>query len=549
MSPRLSRALARYTSRQDKSELNALRHELVSFRERMEVAQALSDAGYHRAAALWFAAALRQGGGLRAPVIAYRLGNALRMAGHDRPAARVLDAVCVVRPEWGEPAHSLAWLYRNAGNVEKSADVMERWLNRTPQSERDLKGVAAFVLEMGLVNRAAALLARIPQPTPSLQTERAMLLLQLGRFDEAIKLLEESLARDPVQGGGWLRLAMARKWESTRDSPLEAMQAALNQPGLDDETRAALAFALVKVDDDLGLFEEAWARSVQANTLRKRSAHFDRKAWIAYEMNTYQVFIKDFMEDLSLECDEGLPQPVFVVGMPRSGTTLIERRLGRHSLLRPIGELEVIELLAVEMCGRHNYPHALKSAPAKAFYDTARRWSFLVPGQNKIGQREIDKNPMNYMYLGFISKVFPHSKIIHCRRDPLNTALSLWFQNFAHPRMDYSYDIEDIAWMYGFYRRLMAWWAQVLPKRWLTIDYESLAAQPDSTLRRLVADLGLDWEPKVLESPGESEGAITTASMWQARQPVYTHAINRAHRYERWIGPLRQALQREGIEA
>ena len=376
-----------------------------------------------------------------------------------------------------------------------------------------------------------------------------MLLLQMGRFEEAVILLKESLARDPVQGGGWLRLAMAQKWEAIQDSPREAMQAALNRPDLDHETKAAVAFALVKVNDDLGLLKEAWARSEQANALRKRSSHFDRRAWIAYEKNTYQVFRRTFLENSPLEQRLDLPQPVFVVGMPRSGTTLIERRLGRHSRLRPMGELEVVELLAVELCGRQNYPHALESVPAEALVAAARRWSLLVPGQNKTGQRDIDKNPMNYMYLGFIYKVFPNAKIIHCRRDPLNTALSLWFQNFAHPRMDYSYDIDDIAWMYGFYRRLMEWWAQVLPQQWLTVDYESLVAKPELTLRRLISELGLDWEPAVLDSPGENEGTIKTASMWQARQPIYTHAINKADRYECWIEPLREALQREGIEA
>lgn len=234
--------------------------------------------------------------------------------------------------------------------------------------------------------------------------------------------------------------------------------------------------------------------------------------------------------------------------MPRSGTTLIERRLGRHSGLQPSGELEVIETLGVELTGPGSYPHRLAERDSEAFTDSAGRWRSLIPAGVREGCQVIDKNPMNFIHLGLICRLFPNAKIIHCRRNALDTALSLWFQNFAHPRNDYAYRMEDIAWMYGFYRRLMDWWEEVLPVRLTPLDYEALVESPEACLRETASALGLEWESSLLEAPGQGEGAISTASMWQARQPLYRHAAGRARNHEPWIDPLREALQREGID-
>lgn len=546
MNERLSTALAqRAAVPEQRRYLRAARHDHIQFRERIEVAQALSETKDHRLAALWYASALRYAGEPRAPAVGYRLGNELRMAGHGSAAARVLEEVCAARPEWGEPAHSLAWLYRNAGRPLAAAEVLQRWLAAFSPTAKARKAVAHFLLDMGLVDRAEAMLERIASQEPVLQTERARLLLNLGRFAEAEKLLLASLEQDPTQGDAWLRLAQVRRWESAEQSPLESMQAALRRPGLDDSMRAAIAFALVKVNDDLGRYEQAWSRALEANALRRHSARFERTSWNAYESYIYQVFDRNYSK---IDSEAAAARsPVFVVGMPRSGTTLLERRLGRHSRLQAVGELEVIDSLALELVGRQNYPLGLASLPPRVFVGVAREWETRIPGGIRNGCAVMDKNPLNYIHLGFIFKLFPYARVIHCRRNPLDTVLSLWFQNFAHPGNDYAYDMSNLAWTYGFYRRLMAWWERVLPQRILALDYETLVDQPETTLRGLVSDLGLDWEDAVLESQGEGDGAITTASLWQARQPFYKYASGRARNYEPWIQPLREALQREGV--
>lgn len=548
MNPAMAAALARYpVGAEARRRVRDLRHSEFPLGDRLDVARQLAGQGAHRAAALWLARAVRQAPEADLPEVAYRLGNALRLAGHPRPAAIVLEAVCSERPGWDEPVRSLAWLYRHAGSPGAAAAVMQRWLDAPGITDHDLRTGAGFLLDLGRVAEAEAALGRVVAPDPALLAERGSLLLKLGRFDEGERVLRESLRRDPSQGGAWLRLVQVRRWASAAGSPMAELQAARSRPGLDAPMAAAIGFALVKVSDDLGRFEQAWAEAERANALRSDSAHFDRAAWARYENTLYHVFTRETLERISNR-RPGSPAPVFVVGMPRSGTTLIERRLGRHSRLYPCGELELVEALGLELAGDRQYPHGLAGVADEAFARAAGTWPGRVPGGIPAGQEAIDKNPINFIHLGLIYKLFPEARIIHCRRNPLDTALSIWFQNFAHPRNDYAYRMEDLAWMYGFYQRLMGWWERTLPRPLLAVDYERVVADPEGELRKLVSGLGLEWEGAVPEAPAGGEGAIATASLWQARQPTYRHAAGRARNYEPWIEPLRKALRREGVD-
>ncbi|MGH8127494.1 MAG: sulfotransferase [Gammaproteobacteria bacterium] len=548
MKPALAMALARHAEGPEpRRQLRSLRHVDRDLNDQLDAAQQLTGQGAHRAAALWLACALRNAPKTRLADIAYQLGNALRMSGHGHPAAIILEAVCAHDSGWAEPAHSLAWLYRNAGQVQAAAAVMERWLAAPATTTHALRTGAGFLLDMDQVAQAESLLARIEAPSPTELAQRGSLLLKLGRFVESEALLRESLRRDPAQGAAWLRLAQVKRWVSVEESPLTSMQVAQARPGLSEEMQAAIGFALVKVSDDLGDYEQAWAEAERSNRLRGQSVRFDIEAWERYESLIYQIFDSAFLKN-TLDNKRDLPAPVFVVGMPRSGTTLIERRLGRHSRLTAAGELEVVEALGVELSGTQSYPQGLAGLSNDAFAAAARRWTISVPGGVQSGTEAIDKNPLNFINIGLILRLFPHARIVHCRRDPLDTALSLWFQNFAHPRGDYAYRMSDLAWMYGFYQRAMAWWDKVLPVPVLTVDYEQVVAEPERELRALVEKLGLEWEPSVLQAPPDGEGAISTASVWQARQPMYRHAAGRARNYEPWIAPLREALRHEGIE-
>lgn len=545
----LTAALAGYeTDKEARRALRSLRREDQPLAASLTIAQGFTERGAHRLAALWLVGALRRADSSEWTDIAYPLGNALRRARHDRAAARVLEAVCKRRPGWQEPAQSLAWLHRNAGRLRAAAAVLERSLAAPETSSEALRSGAGFLFDMGRLAQAEALLARVENPDVQVLTERGSLLSRLGRFGEGEVLLRESLRRDPTQGGAWLKLAQLRRWPSADDSPLAELQAAFARSGLSEKMRAAVASALAKVNDDLGRYGQAWAEAEAANRLRSRSAHFDSDAWQRYENSVYEIFGKSFLEKMACNGD-GRPAPVFIVGMPRAGTTLVERRLGQHSRLVAVGELEVVEALGLELTDGRSYPQGLLEVPAPAFAEAARKWPWRLPRELAPGCEAVDKNPLNFFNLGLIALLFPRARIVHCRRNPLDTALSLWFQNFAHPRGDYSYRIADLAWMFAFYRRLMSWWEKVLPLPIYTLDYEKLVAAPERELRALIRALHLEWEPALLDLPAGKDNDIATASQWQARQPVYARSVGRARHYEPWIAPLREALRAEGVLA
>ncbi|MGH8226275.1 MAG: sulfotransferase, partial [Gammaproteobacteria bacterium] len=540
MNPELAAALERYATDTAAREWLARRRYLeTSAEERIEVAEGLQKLGHPRAAALWLCRALRSVPD-NAPT-AYRLGNALRMAGRERAAETILARLTREYPGWGEPAQSLAWLQRRAGNAEAAADTLEGWLAAAGSQRKAWLAVSAFLQDMGMAERAETLLAAAPDGS-GLLAERGRLLAGLGRFDEAEILLRKSVAEEPQQAGAWLRLAHLRRWQSVGESPLALFENGLRSAHLDTSVSSAIGFALAKVRDDLGDYGAAWAALERANALRAESAHFDRAAWRDYEQAIYDVFTAEFCAALPV-AEESAEAPVFIVGMPRSGTTLVERRLGRHAALVAAGELEAVEVLGLELARERGYPAGIATLTADDFAGVARTWRARLPITLARSAGEIvDKNPFNFLHLGLIVRLFPQARILHCRRDPLDTALSIWFQNFAHAKGDYAYRMADIAWMYGFYRRLMTHWERVLPRPVRALDYESLIAAPETELRALIEWLGLAWEPAILDDNAD-DGAITTASLWQARQPVYQHAVGRAHHYEPWIAPLRDALR------
>lgn len=544
MNAALAAVLSRYgAGRAERREALARRHQDWPEGERIEAAEMLSAGGHARAAALWLAAGRRRHPDSAA--LAYRLGNALRLAGHPGAAAAVLSELCGRYPAWAEPAQSLAWLYRREGRAAEAAAVLERWLGGADAQPRALRAVAGFLEDIGMAARAETVLAAAPATAgdAGLRAERAGLLMKLGRFEDAESALRALLAEAPGQAGAWLRLAQVRRWERAEGSPLELMRSASSRAELDEPTRAAIAFATAKVLDDLGRYREAWEWAQRANALRARSARFDRAGWERFEAAVYATFAPGFFATPAPTAEA----PVFIVGMPRSGTTLLERRLGRHSALAAAGELDLIERLGVELAGGEGYPQALRRTPPQAYVRAAREWRTRLPAALAGEAAIIDKNPLNFLHLGLIVRVFPRARILHCRRAPLDTALSIWMQDFAHPRNDYAYRAEDLAWVYALCGRLMAHWERILPAPVCTVDYERLVAAPENELRRIVAWLGLPWEGSILDDAGAADGTIATASLWQARQPVYRHALGRARHYQPWITPLREALARAGV--
>jgi hypothetical protein len=235
--------------------------------------------------------------------------------------------------------------------------------------------------------------------------------------------------------------------------------------------------------------------------------------------------------------------------MPRSGTTLVEQILSSHPDVFGAGELPDIASIAGTLPqhtpGDELYPDCVPHLSNEAFGGFGEAYQRRLRSFSDKAQRIINKTPMNFEFLGLIAMLVPGARVIHCRRDPLDTCLSCYFQRFRSGQ-EFSYTPEDLAFYYGRYRHLMRHWHQVLPTSMLEVDYETLVQQPEPTVRALVDYCGLPWDERCLRFH-ETRRPVTTASNWQVRQPLYTSAVRRSARYEAHLKTLRTALAEQSI--
>ncbi|HZU91915.1 MAG TPA: sulfotransferase, partial [Stellaceae bacterium] len=370
---------------------------------------------------------------------------------------------------------------------------------------------------------------------PELYHRLGNLLQEHGRFAEAIAAFDEVIALAPRRTAVYLDRVYSKKTDAD-DAPLLArMCALLGETGLTDQDRANLHFALGKTADDLGSYAAAMRHFDEANRLKRRGRPFDRSAFAG----TIGRLIRSFNADLfarngALGSDSELP--VLIVGMPRSGTTLVEQILSCHPQIGAGGEL----VFWGQRAGAVGLAASGRLAP-----ETARRlaadYLALLRRAAPAARRVTDKMPQNFLHLGLVHLLFPHARIIHCRRNPIDTCLSLYSIQFTQP-LDFAYDRGDLVFYYEHYARLMAHWRNVLPaERLLEIDYERLVADCERVSRDMIAFLGLAWDEACL-SFERNERALRTASLWQARQPLFTGSLARWRRYEPWLGEFLRLL-------
>jgi hypothetical protein len=294
-----------------------------------------------------------------------------------------------------------------------------------------------------------------------------------------------------------------------------------------------LHLGIAKAFDDLGDYEQAMRHIARANVVRKKLSSFDRKALAGFVDGLIGLYTPEFLGRRARRGDPSR-QPVLIVGMPRSGTTLTEQILSSHPAVAGAGELSFWPGRDPLLRGGEDEPwiDACQSAVARDYLELLKR---LAPGAIRV----IDKNPYNFFCLGFFHIAFPRGQIVHCRRHPIDTCLSI-VSTHLNPRSDVPFDFDDLAFYYRQYQRLMVHWRASLPRDCLfEVDYEAVVADPETQSRALVASIGLDWDPACLR-PQDNRRLVRTSSAWQVRQPIYRASVERWRRYQPWLGGLRE---------
>ncbi|MGC8517734.1 MAG: tetratricopeptide repeat-containing sulfotransferase family protein [Steroidobacteraceae bacterium] len=362
-----------------------------------------------------------------------------------------------------------------------------------------------------------------------------------GRRTDAQRTYEHILVLEPSNLPALARYAQTQIAAQTSDALLQTLRTRLSDPRGETGGRASVGFALGRALDGRGEYAAAFDTYTEANRLSRVSAG---TRFASYDRAAHELLIDRIIAAFSAAAHSvqgalpGPPAPVFICGMFRSGSTLIEQLLARHPQIRAAGELDWLPRIAQEAL--FPFPSGAASAPPQRLAALGKQYLRHLATVFPDAAQVTDKRPDNFLYIGLIKRLFPTAKIVHTTRDPLDNCLSVFFLHLDHS-MSYALDLLDIGHYYRQYIRLMAYWKQRFPGDIFDVHYDTLVREPQKPMQRLLEFLGLTWDEHCLE-PAPSGRAVRTASVWQVRQRLYQSSSGRSRHYLEQLGKLRAYL-------
>lgn len=457
--------------------------------------------------------------------------DALRLKAQNPEALAYIGSIYIEQKKFDQAFEALRRSLAINPNKAETYNMLGRAFFESNQGEKALE----------CYRKAISLKADFADPYNNMGT----CLKEFGRFDEALAAFNQSLAIQPDLVGAYVNLVDTKKFRSNDDTHLVAMErfaATINT--LPEDRQMHLHFGLAKAYDDLKRYDEAFKHMLEGNAIKRRTLSYDEGAVLDYFERVKAVVTADVVRE---KAGGGYHtnQPIFVLGMPRSGTTLVEQIIASHPAVKGGGELKDINDTINSVRGRDGnqapYPEfvpVLSMSELAAFGETyARRLEKRAPGAPRI----TDKMPSNFYYLGLIHLALPDAKVIHANRNPVDTCVSCFSKLFAGEQSQ-TYDLSELGRYYRAYYGLMEHWRRVLPPgAFLDVQYEDVVDDIEGQARRILDYCGLEWNPRVLDFY-RNDRPVKTASASQVRQPIYGSSVARWRNYEKFLGPLLQEL-------
>ncbi|MFZ0269469.1 tetratricopeptide repeat-containing sulfotransferase family protein, partial [Caulobacter sp.] len=497
-------------------------------------------------------------------------------------AETILRSLLETRPDEPAALRMLAEAVARLGRQEEAETLLVRCLEIAPGFTAARYNLATVIYRLGRSEEALAqldpLLAAEPR-NPAYANLKAAALARIGEYAQAIALYEDVLARYPQQAKGWMSYGHALKtvgrsaesasayrkavdlapslgeaWWSLAnmktyrftDQDLTAMQAQLARQDLSEDDRLHLDYALGKAHEDAGRYAESFAHYAKGAEVRRAQIHYDPTVMTQHVARSKAALTADlFASRAGQGCPA--PDPIFVLGLPRAGSTLIEQILASHSAVEGTMELPDVTSMARRLGGAKNtkeesaYPEVLAALSPEDLKALGEEFLDRTRVQRKTDRPLfIDKMPNNFAHIGLIALMLPNAKIIDARRHPMGCCFSGFKQHFARGQ-NFSYGLEDIGRYYADYVELMAHFDAVLPGRVHRVIYESMIEDPEAEIRALLDYCGLPFEESCLNFH-ENDRAVRTASSEQVRRPIFKDAVEHWQNYESWLDPLKTAL-------
>jgi len=471
------------------------------------------------------------------------LGVLRHQQNRTREAITLLEAALKEQPDAPDMLSNYAGMLKTVGLGDEAFAVYEKVLAIAPNHPGALNGRGAVLLDRNRYDEALtaydAALAADPGFVVAL-ANRGRALQFMGRFDEARADLERALAMEPLRTGIYLDYVETNTIKPGDTLP-ERMAALLQRTDLPPLGRIQMEFALAKAHDDLGEERRGFEHLIKGNALKRSLVSYDEAASARFFDRIMEVFTPELMRQKTKLKGDPSNRPIFILGMMRSGSTLIEQILASHPKVHGGGELTAFIEGAGRAEGGLAYPEFVPGLDKAALKDRAARYLEAVEVAAPGAERVTDKMPSNFLWAGLIHLVFPNAVILHTVRDPLDTCVSCFSKLFLedHP---HTYDLAELGRFYRRYEELMTHWHKVLPKgRILDVRYEDVVADLEGQTRRILKHCGLPWDKHCL-SFHANKRPIRTASVAQVRQPLYGNAVGRARAYDEFLGPLKKAL-------
>jgi len=465
----------------------------------------------------------------------FRLGIALEKRGDIRGAIVAYDRATALLPSLTEAWFRAGALVHTLGHRDEAIGCFRQAAATGGKTSFGRLGKARALLTEERDQEAELVLRKALALDPSNAMAHDLLgnlLSEFGRFDEARECFRRAIAIAPLLAGSYYDLVRCRRVTSDDDGLVQRMETALATPGLEAAQRLRLHLAMGKAADDLGDYALAMQHLDAADAVRRDSLVFDSAAF-SIEIDRLIARCTPELMARAPELGSSGATPVLIVGMPRSGTTLVEQIVSMHPEVEGGGELNFWNERGAAW-RRSDADGNETRFLAKAAADYLGELRSIAPKAARV----TDKMPFNFLWAGLIHLAFPRAIIIHCRRAAVDTALSI-HQTHFHPGLAFPTGGAELVAYFRSYQRLTDHWRSVLPADcFLEVDYEELTRAPEPAIRRIIAACGLPWQDACLR-PESNPRAVKTPSKWQTRQPIYRTSVARWRRYEPWLGPLR----------
>ncbi|MGI9221424.1 MAG: tetratricopeptide repeat-containing sulfotransferase family protein [Woeseiaceae bacterium] len=488
------------------------------------------------------------------------LGIALQAERRSNEAAIAFEKALEIEENMPACLNGLGVIQTNRGDFEKANELFEKAEKLKPSDGVIQTNYAMALTHLNeheaALKHAEKALKLVPDNSNAHYAYGAIL-SQSGRVDDAVKHFEGTIRKNPMFGGAYDHLARIKRF-SKDDKPFIDKVEKILKKGMPARERVCIHYALGKMYDNCEMYDEAFENYRQANLLKKKK--FDRRPADKRFQKVRKAIDAKTLKKYQQHGNDSI-MPIFVLGMPRSGTTLMERMITSSDRVAGAGELTEIPHIASEVLrSDKNRPYAAliqENLDADGIATYSEQYLKILRQADQNAERIVDKLPSNYMHVWAISILFPKATIIFARRHPLDIALSCFFQNFSG--IPWSVDLETIADEYRFHRQTMDYWKKILPEgKILDVHYEQLVAEPEIYGRRMLEGCGLEWSGDGLDHY-KKDKVVKTASLWQVRQPVYQSSRMRWKKYAPHLGELanlmseflqddREELGEHGIE-